>query len=140
MKVGADRMLNSFMKLNKFNNFGHAPVFIAPENDPRVTKVGQFLIKSGLNKLPSLLNVLNGNLSFIGKNPLHLYEAASLTNNDLAERFVMSSGLSGMWKFSLNKPSAEQKSEISTSFTDDQKKAHVFTEYLTQKSLPAGSL
>ncbi|MGL6268708.1 MAG: sugar transferase, partial [Chitinophagaceae bacterium] len=101
MKVGADRMLNSLVKLNKFNNFGHAPVCIAPENDPRVTKLGRFLIKSGLNKLPGLINVLNGNLSLVGKDPLHLYEAASLTNNGSADRIVMNSGLSGMWKFSL---------------------------------------
>jgi lipopolysaccharide/colanic/teichoic acid biosynthesis glycosyltransferase len=96
MKVGADRMLNSFMKLNKFNNFGHAPVFIAPENDPRVTKVGQFLIKSGLDDLPQLYNVLIGDMSITGMKPLPLYEASSLSNNDWAVRFSVAAGFIGL--------------------------------------------
>ncbi len=139
MKVGADRMLNSLVKLNKFNNFGHAPVFIAPENDPRVTKVGRFLCKSGLNKLPTLINVLDGNLSFVGKDPLHLYEAASFTNNESAGRFVMHSGLSGMWKFSLKKPIALPNSAQSKSGIADQKKANVFTQFINKMQSPIGS-
>jgi lipopolysaccharide/colanic/teichoic acid biosynthesis glycosyltransferase len=139
MKVGADRMLNSFVKLNKFNNFGHAPVIIAPENDPRFTKLGRFLSKSGLNKLPGLINVLDGNLSFVGKDPLHLYEAASFTKNDSAGRFVMHSGLSGMWKFSLKRSAASSTSTNSMTGIPDQKKSNVFTEYITKMPAPAGS-
>lgn len=137
MMVGADRMLNSFLKLNKFNNFGHAPVFLSPENDPRITRVGHFLSKSGLNKLPSLINVLNGNLSLVGKNPLHLYEAASMTNNDSADRFVMASGLSGMWKFPRlkNKPSAG--TENSKKLIAEEKKG---TEFLSKLLIPLGSM
>jgi lipopolysaccharide/colanic/teichoic acid biosynthesis glycosyltransferase len=90
-------MLNSFVKLNKFNNFGHAPVIIAPENDPRVTKVGLFLSKSGLDDLPQLYNVLSGDMSIVGKKPLPLYEASSLTNNDWAIRFSAASGIIGIW-------------------------------------------
>jgi lipopolysaccharide/colanic/teichoic acid biosynthesis glycosyltransferase len=140
MKVGADRMLNSFLKLNKFNNFGHAPVFLSPENDPRITKVGHFLSISGLNKLPSLINVLNGNLSIVGKDPLHLYEAASLTNNDYADRFVMTSGLSGMWKFPLSKKNALTRKENSKVVLAEEKKANAFTEFLSKLSAPLGSM
>jgi lipopolysaccharide/colanic/teichoic acid biosynthesis glycosyltransferase len=132
MKVGADRMLNSFVKLNTFNNFGHAPVFLAPQNDPRFTKLGRFLTQSGLNKLPGLINVLYGNLSFVGKDPLHLYEAASLTNNESADRFVKNSGLSGMWKFSLKRWASFSTSANSMSDIADQKKVHVFSEYITK--------
>ncbi|MGL6266863.1 MAG: sugar transferase, partial [Chitinophagaceae bacterium] len=139
MKVGADRMINSFAKLNKFNNFGHAPVFLAPENDPRITKVGRFLSKSGLNMLPCLINVLNGNLSLIGKDPLHLYEASSFTNNGSAGRFVIHSGLSGMWKFSFKRPSASSKSTNSKAGIQDQKKANVFTEYIAKLPSPVAS-
>jgi lipopolysaccharide/colanic/teichoic acid biosynthesis glycosyltransferase len=139
MKVGADRMLNSLVKLNKFNNFGHAPVFISPENDPRVTKVGRFLSKSGLNKLPSLKNVFDGNLSFVGNDPLHLYEAASFTNNESADRFVTNSGLSGMWKFSLKSWVSFSKSANSMPEIVEQKKANVSTEYIAKMPSPVGS-
>ena len=46
------------------------------EEDPRVTRIGRFLLKSGLDQLPQLFNVLKGEMSIIA--PQHPLESEKI--------------------------------------------------------------
>ena len=40
------------------------------ENDPRVTRVGRVLRTTAMDELPNLINILRGDMSFVGPKPL----------------------------------------------------------------------
>ena len=91
---------NQLKELSKFNQYGHETesVFIKIKDDPRVTKVGEFIRKTSIDELPQLFNVLNGDMSIVGNRPLPLYEAELLTSNEWCTRFLGPAGITGLWQ------------------------------------------
>ncbi len=68
-------------------------------NDPRITRLGNFLRKTSLDELPQIFNVLKGEMSFVGPRPivrseLHKYGAARATY------MSMRPGITGLWQVS----------------------------------------
>lgn len=81
-------------RLNKINE-ADGPVFKIAD-DPRFTKFGKILSKTGLDELPQLINVLKGEMSLVGPRPLPVPEALKLTMEQ-RKRNLIKPGLTSLW-------------------------------------------
>ena len=85
--------------------------FFKMSNDPRITKVGQFIRNTSIDELPQLFNILKGDMSIVGNRPLPMYEAEALTTDRWAERFMGPAGLTGLWQVEKRAQSTEMSPE-----------------------------
>lgn len=80
--------------------------------DPRVTRVGSFLRSSSLDELPQLLNILRGELSFVGPRPITEEELERYGDNRSAFLSV-TPGLTGYWQaYARNTCTYEKRMEM----------------------------
>lgn len=69
------------------------------KNDPRVTKIGDFLRRTSLDELPQLINVFRGEMSLVGPRPVveaELERYGEYRDNYLGAR----PGITGLWQIS----------------------------------------
>lgn len=67
------------------------------EGDPRVTRVGALLRKTSLDEIPQLINVIKGEMSFVGPRPPVPYHPKEYKDYSISEkkRFTVRPGITG---------------------------------------------
>lgn len=92
MVINADEIFRNFTREQKEEYEKNFKL----ENDPRITRIGNFLRKTSLDELPQLLNILIGDMSLIGPRPVVEKEIEKFGNRK-NEYLSVLPGLTGWW-------------------------------------------
>nr|WP_187346156.1 sugar transferase [Lactiplantibacillus plantarum] len=92
MVSNADELLEKLLKDNEIDG-----AMFKMQDDPRVTKIGRFIRKYSIDKLPQLLNVLQGSMSLVGPRPPLPREVEEYSDYD-KQRLAVKPGCTGLWQ------------------------------------------
>jgi len=97
MVVNAEELKEKLMAQNEMDG----PTF-KMTHDPRITKVGRFMRKTGIDELPQFFNVLMGDMSLVGPRPPVPKEVKEYERWQL-RRLSMKPGITCIWQISPNR-------------------------------------
>ncbi|MBR2036145.1 MAG: sugar transferase [Lachnospiraceae bacterium] len=92
MYVDAESKLGELLDQNEMEG----PAFKI-KNDPRITRLGRFLRKTGLDELPQFVNILKGDMSIVGPRP-PLPREVEQYNDYQKQRLMVTPGLTCYWQ------------------------------------------
>lgn len=92
MVPDAESMLDSLLEKNEMDG----PAF-KMKDDPRITRFGKFIRRTCIDELPQLLNILKGDMSFVGPRP-PLPREVALYDDYQWQRLSVIPGLTCYWQ------------------------------------------
>ncbi|MDD6041520.1 MAG: sugar transferase, partial [Clostridia bacterium] len=92
MVPDAEAKLEQLLDRNEMDG----PVFKI-RDDPRITRVGRVIRKTGIDELPQLLNILKGDMSIVGPRPALPREVAQYSEYE-QKRLWVTPGLTCYWQ------------------------------------------
>ncbi len=98
-------------------------------NDPRVTKTGNFLRNSSLDEIPQFINILRGDMSFVGPRPPVTYELGDYEgwDADLKKSFSVKPGVTGLAQVSgRNELNWDEKTKLNLEYIEKYRSYGLF--------------
>jgi lipopolysaccharide/colanic/teichoic acid biosynthesis glycosyltransferase len=119
LRTGKDDIIFRIIKFRSMNDKRDISGNLLPDA-VRLTPVGKFIRKTSLDELPQLINVLKGDMSFIGPRPL-LPEYVELYSQEQRKRGLVKPGISGWAQVNgRNAISWERKFELDVWYVSNQ--------------------
>ena len=119
MCIGAEKKLKEYLEQNDEarKEFEENQKL---RNDPRITKIGNFLRKTSLDELPQIINILKGEMSFIGPRPVVDGEIEKYGKNK-AKFLSVKPGLTGYWQANgRSNTTYDERIEMELFYVDNQ--------------------
>lgn len=95
MVIGADKILEEYLAENE-----EARIEFEQnqklKNDPRITKLGNFIRKTSLDEFPQFINILKGDMSLVGPRPI-VDREVELFGDKMKTVHSVRPGLTGYW-------------------------------------------
>ncbi len=98
MVVGADEILEEYLENNAEAREEYR-INKKLKNDPRITRVGNFIRKTSLDEFPQFINVLKGEMSLVGPRP-YLPKETEDMGKYLDYITPVKPGITGFWQIS----------------------------------------
>jgi len=99
MHINSDDMLKQYLKENP-QEIENYKKFHKYDNDPRITKIGNFLRNTSLDELAQLLNVLKMEMNFVGPRPYMIEEKELIGEKNQEIILKVKPGITGLWQVS----------------------------------------
>jgi len=99
MRTINDKEEESHIKniISRKSEVDHKSIIFKMSDNPRITRVGQFLRRTTLDEMPQFINVLKGDMSIVGPRPPIPYEV-EIYEEWHKERLKCKPGITGMWQ------------------------------------------
>ena len=118
MCIGADEKLKKYLEENEEIRKEFQKTHKL-QNNPRITKIGNFLRKTSLDELPQVINILKGEMSFVGPRPVVEKEVEDYGKNK--DKFLsVKPGLTGYWQVNgRSNTTYEERMEMELYYVDN---------------------
>lgn len=133
-RIGKDKVLFKMYKFRSMKmsaaeiheqmkkEYGCEDISFKLKKDPRVTKVGNFIRKTNIDELPQLMNILKGDMSFVGPRPLPDYEFNEEQDSFKGHydaRYAVPQGLTCIWQISnRSEPSFADRMQMDVDYAE----------------------
>lgn len=115
MVHNAEELKDTLMKQNERSG----PMF-KMKNDPRVTKVGKFIRKTSIDEIPQLINILKGEMSFVGPRP-SLQKEVEQFEPWMMKRLDVKPGLTCYWQvYGRNNVGFEEWMKLDVKYVEER--------------------
>lgn len=119
MVVNADKKLNKYLKENEEAKIEYEK-YKKLKEDPRITKVGNFLRKTSLDEFPQFINVLKGEMSLVGPRPYLRREKKDMGEN-YKTIISVKPGVTGYWQVNgRSEKDFEERTSMDVAYIHDQ--------------------